>query len=202
MIKEILSILFFVIIVFLFVLLLLSQIRISRLGNVLSRQAAKRKGIFKTKEIFFHESSVKFTDGGINYVITEYRPKGFNNGIGITVELNLMPDFELRICKAIFLNRFFQEKAIYTGNQDFDKEFIVESNNKGFFIDIVTADIQNKLLEYRLAKPDIQFKKGRLRILVYDINESEAGEAKLDGLIDIATMFCDKIRQKQLSPQS
>lgn len=81
---------------------------------------------------------------------------------------------------------------IQLGSDEFDREFLIKTEDEAFARNVVNFTIQNKLLEMKQEKPRITLEGTRLTVQVPRVVKTEEG---YDQLIDLAFVLVDRIQE-------
>lgn len=184
----------------------------------LERQAIKRNGTIKKGPFYITGVSTHLNFKYRDFLVDVYWEGKYVGGEGavkvdtiVDVFYNFKTPFNLKIFQKTIQNKFLYSslfensdtvyRDINIGNQEFDDEFVVKGNNEKVAVDFVTIAIQNKLLKYKhiapgiIFKPSIIFKRDKFTIKIPGtIKEDD----EYDELIDIAIMFCDRLKELEI----
>jgi len=176
-----------------YVIFIFYQIRESRKHKqILMNQAVKRKGEFKGSII--SNPTLKFNYSGSKVEIYSLSDR-FSINTYIEIIMRKSSKIKMKIFKESNLSKVAKAiglKDIQLGYDEFDSEVIVKGTNKNFITDILTNNIQQKILsQMKNVKPFIYLKNDRLRISIRDFF---IDDKTCDELIELGLRIADRIK--------
>lgn len=113
----------------------------------------------------------------------------------VEVTLNQTIEETIRIYReswASGLGKALGLQDIQIGNDQFDNQFIIKGSDEYFVMNLLTFDIQNKLIEIREYVPLLKIRKNRLKLQVQHIPRSEE---EYDQLIETVLKVIDRLKE-------
>lgn len=140
-----------------------------RLYQLLSEQAQRRGGSVRKGAIMICPS-LSFTFEGMNVsVFSTVRGKHTPPCTYVTCRPNFSKEFEIYLCREGLMEKMgkaFGGQDIKMHHQEFDKAFIVKSNDEQILRSIVSADVQAKLLAVKSFSPSVYLNPKLCQILI------------------------------------
>jgi hypothetical protein len=186
------SFLFALFIITLFCLLIgLSLWRYRTIGRAMTQQALKRSGTITGS---FLLPILKFTYHNAPIVVTSVPGTKYRHAkTEVSITLPKPAPYDLKIITESITKRLGKalgEADILLGSDEFDREFLIQTQDETTARTILTFTIQHKLLEMRQEKPRIILEGTWLTIAVPRIVKTEEG---YDRLFDLSFAVVDSI---------
>lgn len=186
------SFLFALFIITLFCLLIgLSLWRYRTIGRVMTQQALKRSGtitgsfLLPILKFIYHDTPIVVT----SVPGTKYR----HAKTEVSITLPKPAPYDLKIITESITTRLGKalgEADVLLGSDEFDREFLIQTQDETTARTILTFTLQHKLLEMRQEKPRIILEGTWLTIAVPRIVKTEEG---YDRLFDLSFAVVDRI---------
>lgn len=167
--------------------------KISEQGRILKQQAQKRNGSIKSNMLFSRlvfphqdlEVALWFTTGGKNSPPYTH----------VNCKLPLIREYKLDLFRQTAFSNIgkkFGMQDIQINNPDFDDSFIIQGSDEMAVRNILSQDIQQKLLAYKDYNPAININRRQFSVRIPQLL---INNEQYDEFIDIALTVIDKVKQ-------
>lgn len=182
--------------IFFIIALLFKKKRSEKLKKILKQQALQRNGhvtgggMFAVLQLFFpHEDleiEILLLPGGRNTPPYTYVKCG----------LPLMREFRILISREYSgiskIGRIFGMQDFQINNPDFDKSFVIQASDEMIVRNLLTPEIQDRLLQIKDKNPRLEIKQNRFKFSIARIPRESH---EYNPLIDTALLVISRLRE-------
>ena len=183
----------FIIIITIVLVIVLSLWRYRTIKRLMEQQATKRSG---TVVGTFLLPLLKFSYRALPVLVTSVpRSKYRHAKTEVSVTLLKPVPRNLTLLKesvATRLGKAWGTADVQLDSDEFDREFLIKTEDEAFARNVVNFTIQNKLLEMKQEKPRITLEGTRLTVQVPRVVKTDEG---YDQLLDLAFAVVDRIQE-------
>ncbi|MBE3137180.1 MAG: hypothetical protein IMZ43_07310 [Thermoplasmata archaeon] len=183
----------FIIIITIVLVIVLSLWRYRTIKRLMEQQATKRSG---TVVGTFLLPLLKFSYRTLPALVTSVPGSKYRHAkTEVSVTLLKPVPKNLTLLKesvATRLGKAWGAADIQLGSDEFDREFLIKTEDEAFARNVVNFTIQNKLLEMKQEKPRITLEGTRLTVQVPRVVKTDEG---YDQLLDLAFAVVDRIQE-------
>jgi hypothetical protein len=187
-------VLYFCIIIVIFPLIIVFSLwRYRTIKRLMETQALKRSGAVVGT---FLLPLLKFSYHALPVLVTSVPGNKYRHAkteVGITLLKPTSSDITiLKESVATRMGKALGTTDLELGNEEFDREFLIKTQDESFARNFINFTIQNKLLEMKQEKPRIILEGTWLTVQVPRVVKTEEG---YDRLLDLAFALVDRIQE-------